>query len=1373
MYKAFLNNDIFFSSGSGMDEQKLTQAKLDLTAGAAGSFSFTVPPCNSMYGQFHKITDFVDVYRDDDLIFSGRVYSIEETFDTQHKIVCEGLLAVLNDSVFRPVLHDGTLHDLVRDMIDSHNSQVEASKQIRIGTLYITDAACYRDYQNYETTISRLQDLVQSFGGWMQVRKTGGNLYFDWYDHNRDGVDQTIDFGENLLDITQEEDSDGIITVLFPLGASDDNGNRVNIKTVNDGLDYITASQEYINEYGYVAGVKTWDDVNFPAILLSKAQTYLAACLTPRRTITVTAVDLADTGLDADSFRVGQVIMVNSAPHGIDGEEFDCCSQSLDLLNPANNKLTLGSEKAGYIRSARNQSAETERALERIVARYATKTYLELAQDHLTDVLTGNEGGFMIQRDTDNDGLVDEILFMDTTDVDTARNVWRINQSGWGHSSTGIDGPYTMGATLDDVFTAKFLVGGQLNASLIKTGTIQSENGGSWWNLNTGELYIDGSEVEVDKSKIFVTAPTTPYYVGDAWMTGYTPHTAVADIAIANLAVADNSDSGAAGLGSIKICINSRLSGSYNAEDWVLVTDTIDASDIDDLYSRISNITVRLSQDESILEAKADVATVNGLSATLQETRIIVDGYDSTITAAAQYSEQAVATANSKNTTYREEPAPPYKENDLWVTGTEVYTSVADIAIAGGEDDTRLTRNAAVADWGGEIWICLADRSTGSFSWDDWFPAAKYATDADLYAVRQEIRSAEVAIDGANARISLKADATTVTDLQTRVRSAEVEIDGANARITANASSVTSLAGRVSSAEATLVVQANAISSKVSTTDYTGAKVASLINQSASTITIAAEHIALTGANIADRVNSASSSVKISASHIDIEGAVAFSSLDSNVQGKINTAQSTASAAQTAASTAQTAANTAQTAANTAQTAANTAQSTANGAIKSTVSVYYRSTTNSTPSISTSTSIGTAVNTDNAWEYVMPRPSRGKYFYTCERYVTQGGTVSFSAVRALANATYTSMWCHSSDQTCIDGGQIYTNTVTAAQIAAGTITATEIASNAITADKIKASAVTADKIDSGAVTTAKLAAGAVTAAKISVTDLYAIGATIGAFVIDSNSIYSGTKDTGTESGDVTLRGSGTFSRSIGGTSRSSLKLAIGSSFGVNSAGIAYMSNAVITGGSIVVENNGYDVNYIAVKGTTSANNCWLNHRWMGFQYGSKKTFWGTDNSDQFIGFVDGISETYIGASGVGDSSIALGWANKSRTCYVGLDSNYKSYITLQVVNCETVNESSDERLKDIVRELDRAEASETIYSMKPVEYRLIKDGASGRTHHGLKAQDVERVITGTDWGIVGTDTDGFLTLAYSELIADLIATVQKQNERITALEAGL
>lgn len=89
--------------------------------------------------------------------------------------------------------------------------------------------------------------------------------------------------------------------------------------------------------------------------------------------------------------------------------------------------------------------------------------------------------------------------------------------------------------------------------------------------------------------------------------------------------------------------------------------------------------------------------------------------------------------------------------------------------------------------------------------------------------------------------------------------------------------------------------------------------------------------------------------------------------------------------------------------------------------------------------------------------------------------------------------------------------KIAANAVTTEKILAGNITAVKLAANAVTAEKISANAVTSVKIAAKAITADKIAVNAVTADKISVTDLSAIGATIGGFTIDTNTLYSGDK----------------------------------------------------------------------------------------------------------------------------------------------------------------------------------------------------------------------------------------------------------------------
>lgn len=81
----------------------------------------------------------------------------------------------------------------------------------------------------------------------------------------------------------------------------------------------------------------------------------------------------------------------------------------------------------------------------------------------------------------------------------------------------------------------------------------------------------------------------------------------------------------------------------------------------------------------------------------------------------------------------------------------------------------------------------------------------------------------------------------------------------------------------------------------------------------------------------------------------------------------------------------------------------------------------------------------------------------------------------------ISGETDLSDWRHGVDATFIDGGKIYTQSITATQILAGTITADEIAALAIETGHLAANCVTAAKIAAGTITADKIAVGAIPA----------------------------------------------------------------------------------------------------------------------------------------------------------------------------------------------------------------------------------------------------------------------------------------------------
>ena len=135
---------------------------------------------------------------------------------------------------------------------------------------------------------------------------------------------------------------------------------------------------------------------------------------------------------------------------------------------------------------------------------------LEKAILDATNKITGNSGGYVEIRDTNNDGKPDEILIMDSESITVATKVWRWNKEGLGYSHNPAGnaylGPYKVAITAD----------GQINADFIATGTLKL--GG--YNNTSGkfELYGNSNDLicSMDNNGLTIYAPGKGYVTLDA-----------------------------------------------------------------------------------------------------------------------------------------------------------------------------------------------------------------------------------------------------------------------------------------------------------------------------------------------------------------------------------------------------------------------------------------------------------------------------------------------------------------------------------------------------------------------------------------------------------------------------------------------------------------------------------------------------------------------------------------------------------------------------------------------------------------------------------------------------------------------------------------
>lgn len=497
MYKVKYDNETLYDPR--VDELALINPVVTLEENKAGSFSFTIAPKHPAYGKLQRRKTVISVFNDDTLVFCGVPVSVTEDFLKKQKIVCEGELTYLNDSIQRQARYqNATVRGLFETYINNHNEQVEDSKKFEVGVVTVTDPndSLYR-YTNMQSTMTELkEDFVDDLGGIVRVRHTDGKRYLDYLADSPNTCSQVIKLGKNLTDYTSNIDSSDIATAIIPLGAKLDTPavegleTRLDIKSVNNSLDYVF-NQTAIDTFGWIYKTVEWDDVTTPEALKSKGEKYLADIQYENIVIEAKAVDLHWTNDQIEQFKLSDQIRVVSEPHGLD-RYFRLTKQTLNLNAPENDTITLGQEEKLTLSARSNQASEAiKKAMESITP---ASSILKQAKDNATQLLTSAMGGYVYKTQS-------ELYIMDTNDPDTAQKMWRWNINGLGYSSTGVNGPYGVAMTMDGAIVADFITTGLLKAIEIKNGNgfavtkegKMTATAGSiaGWNIGSQAIYKD------------------------------------------------------------------------------------------------------------------------------------------------------------------------------------------------------------------------------------------------------------------------------------------------------------------------------------------------------------------------------------------------------------------------------------------------------------------------------------------------------------------------------------------------------------------------------------------------------------------------------------------------------------------------------------------------------------------------------------------------------------------------------------------------------------------------------------------------------------------------------------------------------------------
>lgn len=157
-------------------------AKLNLEVNNAGGLAFSIPSVHPNFEDLKKLKMGIAVVKNGETIFKGRIVKDTQDFNNSKAIECEGKLAALNDTIYRPYEFAGSPTDYFTGLIQNHNSMVEEEKKFLVGNITVTDANDYiaRSSIEYNTTWDLLKNLVNSLGGYLSVRYEADGDYIDW-----------------------------------------------------------------------------------------------------------------------------------------------------------------------------------------------------------------------------------------------------------------------------------------------------------------------------------------------------------------------------------------------------------------------------------------------------------------------------------------------------------------------------------------------------------------------------------------------------------------------------------------------------------------------------------------------------------------------------------------------------------------------------------------------------------------------------------------------------------------------------------------------------------------------------------------------------------------------------------------------------------------------------------------------------------------------------------------------------------------------------------------------------------------------------------------------------------------------------------------
>ena len=493
----------------------------------SGYMELTIPYSNPAYESIVERKSKIIVFKDNIELWYGEVNDVSKDFNKNKTLYIVGEASFLNDTVQPQRKLTGTKFQVLEEMLNYHNSMIEAEKHFQIGIVGKGATDNIEVVTDWEYTLDAIRTHLCGVEEYFRIRHVNGVRYLDIMPLETYGKHsgQEIRFGENLLDYAEESTGADIATICIPLGAKlEEEGiegyqNYLTCESVNGGKNYVELPSA-ISRLGHITKVVKFEDITDPNILLTEAVNYLKTAQYATLTLNLTAIDLSLLHSDIDNYAVGDYVPAICEPLGMNAL-FPVRERETDIVNIENNTIKIG---ASGTKTVTQQSAESIKELEHKMPN--RDDILTAALKNASALINANGDNGNVSIRLNSDGKPYEIVIMDADTIENSTRAWRWNLSGFGHGTKNAGDPdftwktnvaITMdGEIVADSITTGSLVGLEINngnktfyvdsngnlkaTNADITGKITSSNGKiGGFNIYSDNLSIDDATLRADR----------------------------------------------------------------------------------------------------------------------------------------------------------------------------------------------------------------------------------------------------------------------------------------------------------------------------------------------------------------------------------------------------------------------------------------------------------------------------------------------------------------------------------------------------------------------------------------------------------------------------------------------------------------------------------------------------------------------------------------------------------------------------------------------------------------------------------------------------------------------------------------------------------